>query len=198
MIFEQILVGLMQNFCYIIGDEGSKDAAVVDPGWETGKILEVAKRHDLNIKAIFLTHAHPDHANGVKAIADAANAIVYIHEKELNEIKKREINKIKTIKDNDEISIGRIKVKVIHTPGHTPGSVCYLLNNKIITGDTLFVESIGRVDLPGGDARIMAESLKKLKKLDDRIKVYPGHDYGSKPNSTIGYEKKHNYHMRGN
>ena len=188
----------MQNFCYIMGDEESKEGAVVDPGWEINKILEAAKRHDLNIKAIFLTHAHPDHANGVKAMADATGAAVYAHEKEFDEIKKLGINKIKIINDNDTINIGKIKVKVIHTPGHTPGSVCYLLNNKIITGDTLFVENIGRVDLPGGNARIMAESLKKLKKLDDRIKVYPGHDYGSKPNSTIGYEKKHNYHMRGN
>jgi|TARA_Y100000310_G_scaffold91835_1_gene89333 hydroxyacylglutathione hydrolase len=198
MIFEQIPVGIMQNFSYIIGDEKSKIAAVVDPGWQVNKILEIAEKHKLNIKMILMTHTHHDHANGVKSIADATDATVYVHKEEINEIKKLGIDKIKAIKDNDEIKIGKIKIKVIHTPGHTPGSVCFLINNKkLITGDTLFVENIGRVDLPGGDAKNMANSLKKLKKLNNNIEVYPGHDYGSKPSSTIGYEKKNNYHMRG-
>ena len=105
------------------------------------------------------------------------------------------IDKIKIIKDNDKINIGKIKVKVLHTPGHSPGSVCYLFDNKLITGDTLFVEGIGRMDLPGGDKRAVSESLKKLKKLDENIEVYPGHNYGSKDNSTIGYEKKNNPYM---
>ncbi len=197
MVFEQIPVGMMQNFSYIIGDEKSKEAAIVDPGWEVDKILELAKKHELNIKIILLTHTHHDHSNGVKKIADDTDATVYVHEEESDEIKKLGINKIKTIKDNDTINIGRIKVKVIHTPGHTPGSVCFLIDNKkLITGDTLFVENIGRVDLPEGDAKIITESLKKLKKLNDNIEVYPGHDYGSKQSSTIGYEKKHNYHMK--
>ncbi|MBW2975809.1 MBL fold metallo-hydrolase [Candidatus Woesearchaeota archaeon] len=196
MIFEQIPVGFMQNFCYIIADEKSKEAAVVDPGWQTGKILKAAKDHDLEIKAILLTHAHPDHANGVKKIADAANAAVYIHEKEYDEIKSLGINNIKTIKDKDKISIGSIKVEVLHTPGHTAGSVCYLLDSKILTGDTLFVEGIGRTDLPGSSENEMFKSLQKLKKLGSNIKVYPGHDYGSKPYSTIGYEKENNPYMK--
>jgi glyoxylase-like metal-dependent hydrolase (beta-lactamase superfamily II) len=197
MIFEQIPVGMMQNFSYIIGDEDSKICAVVDPGWEVKKILGVVEKHDLNVKIILMTHSHYDHSNALKEIVDATDAVVYIHEKEENEIKKLGIDKIEIIEDNDEISIGKIKVKVLHTPGHTPGGVCYLVDNKLITGDTLFVENIGRVDLPDGDAKKMAESLKKLKKLDEEIEVYPGHDYGSKQSSTIGYEKKNNVHMRG-
>jgi glyoxylase-like metal-dependent hydrolase (beta-lactamase superfamily II) len=198
MTFEQIPVGIMQNFSYLIGDEDSKIGAVIDPGWQINKLLEAAKKHDLAIKMILLTHAHYDHANRVGDMADATGATVYVHKEEVNEIKNKGIEKIKTIKDGDEIKIGKIKIKVIHTPGHTPGSVCFLINNKkLITGDTLFVENIGRVDLPEGDAKIMSESLKKLKKLDDNIEVYPGHDYGSKQSSTIGYEKKNNYHMRG-
>lgn len=197
MIFKQIPVGIMQNFSYLIGDEKTKEAAVVDPGWEIDKILQVAKKHELNIKMILLTHADYDHINGVKDIVNAADATVYVHKEEGDEIKKLGINKIKILNDNDEINIGKIKVKVIHTPGHTPGSVCFLAENKLITGDTLFVENIGRVDKPNGDAKKMADSLNKLKKLDESIEVYPGHDYGSKPYSTIGYEKKNNYHMRG-
>lgn len=198
MIFEQIPVGIMQNFSYLIGDEDSRIGAIVDPGWDVDKILEIAEKHNVSIKLILLTHAHYDHANRIGDMADATDATVYVHKEEVNEIKNKGIGKIKTIEDNDEIKIGKIKIEVIHTPGHTPGSVCFLINNKkLITGDTLFVENIGRVDLPEGDAKIMLESLKKLKKLDDNIEVYPGHDYGSKPNSTIGYEKKNNYHMRG-
>ena len=195
MIFEQIPVGLMQNFSYLIGDEDSKEAAIVDPGWEIEKILEIAKKHGLNVKYILITHSHYDHIDKVKEIADATDATVYVHKEDADEIKNRGVDKIKTIKENDEITIGKMKIKVLHTPGHSPGSVCYLVENKLITGDTLFVENIGRTDLPGGDPKIIAESLKKLKKLDENIEVYPGHDYGSVKHSTIKHEKKNNPHM---
>lgn len=197
MIFEQIPVGIMQNFSYIIGDEDSKICAVVDPGWQANKILEVAKKHDLSIKMVLMTHTHYDHSHDVKRIADSTGAIVYTHKEEANEIKKLGIDKIKIINDNDIINIGKIKIKVIHTPGHTPGSVCFLVDNKkLVTGDTLFVEAIGRVDLAGGDTEKMFNSLQKLKKLNDNIEVYPGHNYGSKQNSTIDYEKKNNPYMK--
>ena len=196
MIFEQIPIGPMQNFSYLIGDEDSKEAAIVDPGWEIEKISEIAKKHDLNIKFILITHSHYDHIDKVKEMADATGAVVYVHKEDLDEIKNKGVDKIKTIGENDEIYVGKIKVKVLHTPGHSPGSVCYLVENKLITGDTLFVENIGRTDLPGGDPRVIAESLKKLKKLDEKIEVYPGHDYGSVPHSSIAHEKKYNLHMK--
>ena len=196
MIFEQIAVGQMQNFSYIIGDENSKEAAVVDPGWEVDKILQTAKEHDLNINKILLTHNHYDHINGVKQLFDATDATIFVHKEDESEIEKLGIKKIKIIRDNEIIEIGKIKVKVLHTPGHSPGSVCYLFDNKLITGDMLFVEAIGRVDLPGGDIEKMFNSLQKLKELNDDIEVYPGHDYGSKPHSTIGYEKKNNPYMK--
>jgi len=196
MIFEQILVGQMQNFSYLIGDESSKEGAVVDPAWENDKILSIASKHDLNIKFILITHSHYDHVEGVKEMVDATDAVVYVHEDDSDEIKNRGINKIKTIDENDEINIGKINIKVMHTPGHSPGSVCYLFDNKIITGDMLFVEAIGRVDLPGGDIEKMFNSLQKLKKLDDNIEVYPGHDYGSIKHSTIAHEKKNNAYMK--
>jgi len=195
MIFEQIPVGHMQNFSYLVGDEKTKEAAVVDPGWEIGKILDIAKKHDLNVKHILVTHSHYDHIDAVREIVDATNAIVYAHKDDSEEIKNKGIDKIKTVDEGDEINIGKIKIKVLHTPGHSPGSVCYLVDKKLITGDTLFVENIGRTDLPGGNARIMSQSLKRLKKLDEKIEVYPGHDYGSMKHSTIGHEKKNNPHM---
>jgi len=193
MIFKQIPVGPMQNFSYLIGD--SKEAAVVDPGWEIEKILSEAKKHDLDVKFILVTHSHYDHIDKVKEIVDATDAIVYVHKEDMDDIKNKGVDKIKTIDENDAINIGKIKIKVLHTPGHSPGSVCYLVDNKLITGDTLFVGNIGRTDLPGGDPKIMSETLRRLKKLDENIEVYPGHDYGSTKSSTIGHEKKQNPHM---
>ena len=195
MIFEQIPVGHMQNFSYLIGDDKTKEAAVVDPGWEIEKILIIAKKHGLNVKHILITHSHYDHIDSIKEITDITTATVYVHKGDSEEIKNKGIEKIKIVNEGDEINIGKVKIKVLHTPGHTPGSICYLVDKKLVTGDTLFVENIGRTDLPGGSARIMAQSLKRLKKLDEKIEVYPGHDYGSMRHSTIGHEKKNNPHM---
>src|SRR3989338_3340331 len=195
MIFEQIPVGQMQNFSYLVGDEKTKEAAIVDPGWDIGKLLSAAKKDDLDVKHILITHSHYDHIQQVKDLFDATNATVYAHKDGSNEIKNYGIEKIKTIDEGNKINIGKIKIKVLHTPGHTPGSVCYLADNKLITGDTLFVGNIGRTDLPAGNPRIMSETLRRLKKLDENIEVYPGHDYGSTKSSTIGREKKTNPHM---
>lgn len=195
MIFTQIQVGPMQNFVYLIGDEKTKEAAVVDAGWEIDKIIEAAGMEKLKINKIILTHSHFDHVQKVNELIDKTKADVYFHELEVDSMKnhiKNESTKIIKLKDNDEIKIGKIKLKVIHTPGHTPGAVCLLFDNKLITGDTLFVCAIGRTDLPGGDAIKLFESLQKLKKLDDKVEIYPGHDYGETPFSTIGDEKKNN------
>ena len=199
MFFKQVNVGPMQNFSYIIGDEKSKEAAVVDAGWEADKLIDICNKKKLKITKIILTHSHYDHAQKVDELASKTNAIVYFHEDDFNEIRRVIKNpniKIHKLKDNDEIKIGKIKIKVIHTPGHTPGAICLLIENKLLTGDTLFVNAIGRTDLAGGDSLQLFESLQKLKKLDDKIEVYPGHDYGEIPFSTIGGEKKTNPYFK--
>ena len=195
MIFEQIKVGSMQNFSYIIGDEKSKEAAIVDAGWEPEKLVEATKNKGIKIGYILLTHNHYDHVNALTKLFELTKAKIIVHEEDAGFIGNLGLP-FKAVKDNDEIDIGKLKIKVIHTPGHTPGSVCYLAENKLITGDTLFVEAIGRVDLPGGNIKQMYESLQKLKKLDDNVEVYPGHDYGSKQHSTIAYEKENNPYIR--
>ena len=195
MIFRQIPVGPMQNFVYIIGDESTKEAAVIDAGWDIGRIIETADNEKLKINKIILTHSHFDHVQKVQELADKTKADVYFHELEFDSIKKHIKNdstKIIKLKDNDEINIGKIKIKSIHTPGHTNGAICLLFDSKLITGDTLFVSAIGRTDLPGGDAIKLFGSLQKLKKLDDKTEIYPGHDYGETPSSTIGSEKRNN------
>ncbi|MAG91291.1 Zn-dependent hydrolase [Candidatus Woesearchaeota archaeon] len=200
MFFKQIPVGPMQNFIYLIGDEASKEAAIVDAGWDIDKLIETANNEKLQIKKIILTHSHYDHVQKVSELADKTKAEIYFHELEIDEIKRSIKNEIKFIKlkDNEEIKVGNIKIKIIHTPGHTIGAICLLFENKLITGDTLFVSAIGRTDLPGGNPIQLFESLQKLKKLDDNIEIYPGHDYGSTPSSTIGDEKKNNPYFKCN
>ena len=185
----------MQNFVYVIGDESSKEAAVVDAGWDADKIIKIAEKEKLKINKIILTHSHFDHTQRVGELVDKTKADVYFHELEFNEIKKyfkTNSSQIIKLKDNDELKVGKMKIRIIHTPGHTPGSMCLFFDDNLITGDTLFVGAIGRTDLPGGNPIKLFESLQKLKKLDDKTKIYPGHDYGETPFSTIGGEKKNN------
>ncbi|MBI2134539.1 MBL fold metallo-hydrolase [Candidatus Woesearchaeota archaeon] len=197
MIFEQIPVGQMQNFAYVIGDEKTKEAAVVDPAWELSKILNIAKKHSLKMNKILITHADFDHIEGVKEIFDITNAAVYVHKNGEKDIRNLGIKKIKTIDEGDEIDVGKIKISVLHTPGHKPSCVCFLIGtDKLITGDTLFVEGCGRVDMRGGDIKKQWESLQRLKDMDENIKVYPGHDYGSIQHSTIKHEKENNPFLR--
>jgi glyoxylase-like metal-dependent hydrolase (beta-lactamase superfamily II) len=192
MIIIQIPVGSMQNLSYLIGDEKTKEGAVIDPGFEYEKILKEAEKHKLEITKILLTHAHFDHITDLEKIVNATNAQIYLHEKEPFNSKL----KITKLKDNNIISLGKIKIKVIYTPGHTLGGVCYYIKNenKLFTGDTLFVNSIGRTDL-GGNEKDLLDSLKKLSKLPDKTGIYPSHAYNG-IKSTIGEQKKTNPFMK--
>ena len=183
----QIPLGPMKNLAYIISDNETKKAAIVDPAWEIEKILDITKRNNLNIIYIINTHSHSDHISGNEEIIKQTNAKLISYYKSP---RKPDI----PISENDEITLGKTKMKFIHTPGHCPDSICIIVDNKILTGDTLFVGNCGRIDLPGGNIDELYTSLfTKIYKLDDKLEVYPGHDYGEKPFSTIEYEKKHNY-----
>ena len=183
----QIPLGPMKNLAYIISDNETKKAAIVDPAWEIEKILDITKRNNLNIIYIINTHSHSDHISGNEEIIKQTNAKLISYYKSP---RKPDI----PISENDEITLGKTKMKFIHTPGHCPDSICIIIGNKILTGDTLFVGNCGRIDLPGGNIDELYTSLfTKIYKLDDKLEVYPGHDYGEKPFSTIEYEKKHNY-----
>ena len=183
----QIPLGPMKNLAYIISDNETKKAAIVDPAWEIEKILDITKRNNLNIIYIINTHSHSDHISGNEEIIKQTNAKLISYYKSPQ---KPDI----PVSENDEITLGKTKMKFIHTPGHCPDSICIIVDNKILTGDTLFVGNCGRIDLPGGNIDELYTSLfTKIYKLDDKLEVYPGHDYGEKPFSTIEYEKKHNY-----
>lgn len=187
MIFFQILAAVGQNFCYLIGNEETKNAVVIDPSGEVKRILELVDDRDLKIKYIINTHAHSDHTFGNEELASKTGAKILMHE-------KAKAKKDVGLKDGDTITVDSIKLKVIHTPGHSPESICLLTDNKIFTGDTLFVGECGRTDIAGGNSEDLYDSLfNKIIKLSDGLEVYPGHDYGDRPYSTLEHEKKHNY-----
>lgn len=190
MIFEQIAVGPMQNFAYLVGDEKTGLALVIDPGWDVDVVLETAKMKDLRIIYIVSTHEHHDHTSGNEELAARTGAKIVAHE-------KSRIGKDIVARDGDVMHVGSMNVRFIYTPGHSPDHICVLVDGKLVTGDTLFVGECGRTDLPGGSSEQLYDSLfHKLVKLPDEVEVYPGHDYGTKPRSTIGYEKAHNYVLK--
>ncbi|MBI2082640.1 MAG: MBL fold metallo-hydrolase [Deltaproteobacteria bacterium] len=193
---QQLEVGMMKNFNYLIGDPETKECAYVDPAWEVDRLLGLAKKDGYQVRKILLTHRHFDHVEGVEKVVEQTGAEIFINHLDQEAVKKSQGKKI-LLTAGKEFPIGKLKVVAIHTPGHTPGSTCYLVEDLyLFTGDTLFQGNCGRCDLPGGDSRELFQSLQKLKGLDPTIKVYPGHDYGTKPVTTIDYERGHNPTMR--
>ena len=187
MILVQIRADGDRNFAYIFGDEQNRGAAVVDPGSDIGDILEQLQMLKINVEYIFNSHSHWDHCAGNDQIKQITGARVVMH---AMASRPKDVS----VKDGDQIKIGRLSVKVIHTPGHTPDSICLLVDGKLFTGDTLFVGECGRTDFPGGSSIDMYYSLfNKILLLDDDVKVFPGHDYGEMPSSTIGHERSTNY-----
>ncbi|MFC2140234.1 MBL fold metallo-hydrolase [Candidatus Auribacterota bacterium] len=192
MIIKQIAVGPMGNFSYLIADEDNKEGLVIDPAWEINKILNEAKKEDIHIIYIVNTHYHIDHTNGNQEILKRTRAKLIAHEKEIDYISPPPDIKVK---DLDTIKLGKLEIKIIHTPGHSEGGICLLVENNLFTGDTLFVEGAGRTDLPGGDSKTLYSSLEKLKKLDDDLTVYPGHFYGPKKHATLKFIKEVNPYL---
>jgi hydroxyacylglutathione hydrolase len=184
----QIPVGQMANFTYIVADEDSGDAAIIDPSWDLDDVFHALKKNGLKAKYVINTHTHFDHVLGNEQVAEVTGAKIIQHE-------NSKLQKDVAVKDGDTIEVGSIKLKVMHTPGHSKDSMCLIVDNQLIfTGDTLFVGNCGRTDLPGSDPAEMYHSLfDKLAGLDEKLVVYPGHNYGSTPTSTVGNEKKTNY-----
>ncbi|MFI3115044.1 MAG: MBL fold metallo-hydrolase [Clostridia bacterium] len=200
------VVGPVHTNCYIVYDEKSKEAIIIDPGEKAGLLLENIKEHDLKLKYILLTHGHFDHIIAVPQIKAVTGAKLVVHKKEEKFISNEYVMKnygryIKTeyttpevdilAKDGTEIEFGDLKAKYIHTPGHTKGSCIIEINDSLFTGDTLFAGECGRCDLEGGDFSEMLVSLKKIAEIDGDYNVYPGHENFS----TLETERKRNKYM---
>ncbi|MDI6731644.1 MAG: MBL fold metallo-hydrolase [Candidatus Margulisbacteria bacterium] len=168
MQIKTIKVGELQTNCFIVIDESTKDAVVIDPGDEAGKIL--AELKGLKVKKLIITHGHYDHVGAVKELKKRLRADVLMHPDDAWLFQPDVF-----VNDGDEINFGNLALKAIHTPGHTPGGICLYLDGHLFSGDTLFAGTYGRTDLPGGSEGLMAQSLKKLAKLPPSTKVYPGH-----------------------
>ncbi len=186
MKIAQIPVGRMLNFSYIVYDEKNSIGAIIDPSWDLEKLLVFLEKNNITAKYIINTHTHFDHILGNDPIAEITKAEIIQHEKSTQK-------KERSVVDHESISIGELNLEVLYTPGHSEDSICLIVNKEsIITGDTLFVGNCGRVDLPGSNPEKMYDSLSKVANLDDSLVVYPGHNYGSTPTSTILNEKTNN------
>ena len=209
MFLQQLPVGHMVVFSYIIGDEASGDGLVVDPAYETETILSEATNNNITIRYIVNTHGHIDHTGGNADMKEQTGADIIIHEADAAMLGTASPDRLRmfqakqsppadrTVRDGDTIAVGGVTMTVLHTPGHTPGGMALSLPGYVITGDTLFVGGVGRTDLPGASWETLRTSIRdKLMTLPDDTIVLPGHHYGAAPTSTIGKERLHNPYLR--
>ena len=190
-----LALGAYQTNCYIIHDEASKTCCVIDPGYEADLVLSKLDSLGLTLEAILLTHGHFDHVGAVKELAAETGCEVYIHSADLTMPPMMTAGPLyytKTYAEGDQLQLAGLNIAVIHTPGHTPGSVCLLVQTSIFSGDTLFQGSCGRTDLPGGDWATILKSLNRLAAIEGNFWVFPGHG-GS---TTLRDEKRYNPYMK--
>ena len=211
MFIRQLELGADKVFCYILACEESGEAVVIDPCGEEEKLL--AAIDELQLKPLFIinTHCHPDHTCGNEVIKEATGASIVRHAADellLQDPGAKEYfarhgfpsspPADMLVKDGDQLRFGKYTLNIIHTPGHSPGSICIYVDNNLFTGDSLFVGAAGRVDVPGGDFTTLIESLAaKIAVLPDDTKIWPGHDYGATKTSSVGREKKENPYLGG-
>jgi hydroxyacylglutathione hydrolase len=188
MIIRQLETGYMDNFCYIVGCENTGKALVIDPGPDVERIVSEAQKEGLDIVTIVNTHGHGDHTAGNAKLKSLTGAKIFIHGLDGDRYPGADV----LLNEEETLKLGEITFDVIHTPGHTPGGICLHAAGNLFTGDTLFVGDSGRTDLAGGDRSILGKSIRRLMKLPDHTVVWPGHDYGPTPSSTIGWEKRNN------
>jgi glyoxylase-like metal-dependent hydrolase (beta-lactamase superfamily II) len=199
MLIKTLTVGQLETNCYVVSDEKTLTCAVIDPGAESGVILDYIESNGLKVGAIFLTHGHFDHHMALSAVAEATGAPVYIHKLDTytggggdgGEHKLRDAGGLRGYAEGDEIAVGGLVFRVMETPGHSAGSVTLRCENALFTGDTLFRDSCGRTDL-GGDMETLLESLRRLSSLEGDYEVYPGHA----ETSTLDRERRFNYYVR--
>lgn len=208
LYLKQLELGPMQNFVYLVGDVAARECVVVDPAWDIDAIVEAAQADDMRLTGALVTHTHQDHVGGslaswgmpgripgVEELLARVPAKVYVHKAEREFLPGLGSDLVK-VDHHDTLAVGRLTLTFLHTPGHTPGSQCFLVDGRLVSGDTLFIGSCGRTDLPGSDPSEMYYSLtQRLGALPDDTVLLPGHNYGGAA-STIGAQKRENPFMR--
>lgn len=188
---KQIEVGPMENFAYLIGDKKTRECIIVDPAWEVDRLLKVVAEDEMKVVGGVCTHAHYDHVNGVDDLIAATGCKVYINKNDIPYVREAK-SEFEGVDSEFKLKAGDVEIKFLHTPGHTPGSQCLLVENQLISGDTLFINGCGRCDLPGGDAHQLYHSLQNLKKLGSDVVLMPGHDYAEVKTQVLGEVEKNN------
>jgi hydroxyacylglutathione hydrolase len=205
LYFKQVSIGPMQNFVYLIGSLRTRECLIVDPAWDTDALVELAQADDMKVVGALVTHYHPDHVGGAMGNFRVPGGVAELDAKcpARIHVNKHEADGLKLItglsesdmvrhEAGDKLDVGDVAIELIHTPGHTPGSQCFLVRNRLVAGDTLFIDGCGRVDLPGSNPEHMQESLRTLAKLPDDVVLHPGHDYGDSPTASMGEQKRSN------
>jgi len=198
----------MVNFVYVVGDRQTGEAVAVDPAYAPGELLDLLAADGMRLTGVLATHYHPDHVGGdilgfdiigVRHLLERQEVPVHVQRDEA-----RYVTAVTGVADalvphesGDTVEVGGLRIELIHTPGHTPGSQCFLVDGRLIAGDTLFLEGCGRTDLPGGDSEAMYESLtQRLARVPDDVVLYPGHQYSAAPSATMGETRSRNYVFR--
>ncbi len=208
LYLEQLLVGPMDNFIYLVGSKSTREVALIDPAWDIDALLTHIKEKDLKLTSVLVTHYHPDHIGGgmgghsIEGIAELLEkdpVKIFVHKLEAEGVKKvtgvSDID-LNIVESGDHLTIGENDIEFLHTPGHTPGSQCFKVNKNLVSGDTLFVQGCGRVDLPGSNSEDMFHSLQKLSSLPDETILYPGHNYSAEPYESMERVKEINTYLR--
>jgi len=195
LFLRQMELGPMMNFIYLVGSRSQGEAAVVDPGWEPDAIVSAAEAEGLKITKILLTHCHQDHVLSLGALLNRVDVPVYVNKQEAPQVRRIAPDAV-AVDNGDDIELGHLTIRCLHTPGHSPGSQCFLVENLLLSGDTLFVGSCGRCDLPDSSPEDLYHSLQSLAKMDGNTLVLPGHNYGPRPTTTIEDERRYNPYLR--
>jgi glyoxylase-like metal-dependent hydrolase (beta-lactamase superfamily II) len=207
LYLEQLKLGPMENFIYILGSKSTREVALIDPAWEIDLLFKHLEEKDLKLSSILVTHYHPDHIGGgmmgqsIPGIAEIMTkqpVKIYVNKHEAEGVKKVtgvSDSDLQLVDSGDHLQIGENDIEFLHTPGHTPGSQCFSVNKNLVSGDTLFINGCGRVDLPGSDSDQMYHSLQHLCSLPDDTILYPGHHYSEEKSASMAETKSQNAYL---